>query len=181
MGGDLGIKEFDIQLHNFNKSVMVGFLQLAQNVPVQKWASGSKKVSRIIHEPTLAYDFEGSIRRTTGRGSARQHGHRRWILAHLYEHEKRKRILQGTSAAFPFRSRLTSRVRRRPSSPSTLPHRSLATTLHLVCCPSLGRIRQLIFLLQCCRQERQLRRPSSPTCQTLRKSKSHQPVSAVRG
>ncbi|KAI5451140.1 hypothetical protein NCC49_002016 [Naganishia albida] len=43
MGGDLGIKEFDIQLHNFNKSVMVGFLQLAQNVPVQKWASGSKK------------------------------------------------------------------------------------------------------------------------------------------
>lgn len=45
MGGDLGITEFDIQLHNFNKSVMVGFLQLAQNVPVQKWASGSKKVS----------------------------------------------------------------------------------------------------------------------------------------
>ncbi|KAJ9108030.1 hypothetical protein QFC20_003599 [Naganishia adeliensis] len=43
MGGDLGITEFDIQLHNFNKSVMVGFLQLAQNVPVQKWASGSKK------------------------------------------------------------------------------------------------------------------------------------------
>lgn len=45
MGGDLGITEFDIQLHNFNKSLMLGFLQLAQNVPVQKWASGSKKVS----------------------------------------------------------------------------------------------------------------------------------------
>ncbi|KAJ9115924.1 hypothetical protein QFC22_005067 [Naganishia vaughanmartiniae] len=43
MGGDLGITEFDMQLHNFNKSIMTGFLLVAQNVPVQKWASGSKK------------------------------------------------------------------------------------------------------------------------------------------
>ncbi|KAJ9108562.1 hypothetical protein QFC19_002278 [Naganishia cerealis] len=45
MGGELGIAEFDIQLHNFNKSIMTGFLLIAQNVPVKKWASGSKKVS----------------------------------------------------------------------------------------------------------------------------------------
>ncbi|GHJ90189.1 hypothetical protein NliqN6_6591 [Naganishia liquefaciens] len=43
MGGDIGITEFDIQLHNFNKTIMVGFLPIAQNVPVKKWTSGSKK------------------------------------------------------------------------------------------------------------------------------------------
>jgi hypothetical protein len=44
MGGDSGITEFDIQLHCYNKSIMVGFLPIAQNVPVKKWTSGSKKV-----------------------------------------------------------------------------------------------------------------------------------------
>ncbi|KAJ9121408.1 hypothetical protein QFC24_004746 [Naganishia onofrii] len=43
MGGELGISEFDLQLHNFNKSIMTGFLLVAQNVPVKKWASGSRK------------------------------------------------------------------------------------------------------------------------------------------
>lgn len=41
----MGATEFDIQLHNFNKSIMTGFILVAQNVPVQKWASGSRKVS----------------------------------------------------------------------------------------------------------------------------------------
>ncbi|KAJ9107666.1 hypothetical protein QFC21_001126 [Naganishia friedmannii] len=31
MGGELGISEFDMQLHNFNKSIMTGFLLVAQN------------------------------------------------------------------------------------------------------------------------------------------------------
>lgn len=54
MGGDIGITEFDIQLHNFNKSIMVGFLPLAQNVPVKKWASGTKKVCKEDQDMFLA-------------------------------------------------------------------------------------------------------------------------------
>lgn len=54
MGGDIGITEFDIQLHNFNKSIMVGFLPLAQNVPIKKWTSGTKKVCKKGQETFLA-------------------------------------------------------------------------------------------------------------------------------
>lgn len=34
---------FDIQLHNSNKTVMEGFVPIAQQVPLKKWTSGSNK------------------------------------------------------------------------------------------------------------------------------------------
>ncbi|WVR06207.1 hypothetical protein IAU60_003237 [Kwoniella sp. DSM 27419] len=41
-GGGTGIDSFDIQLHNFNKSVMIGFVPVALRVPMEKLSSGSK-------------------------------------------------------------------------------------------------------------------------------------------
>jgi hypothetical protein len=38
-----GVSTFDIQLHNPNKTILNGFLPLAQRVPLKKFTSGSRK------------------------------------------------------------------------------------------------------------------------------------------
>ncbi|GFZ45370.1 hypothetical protein JCM24511_03096 [Saitozyma sp. JCM 24511] len=39
-GGGTGIDSFDVQLHNSNKSVMIGFLPIALRVPLERLPSG---------------------------------------------------------------------------------------------------------------------------------------------
>ena len=41
-GGGTGIDSFDIQLHNANKSIMVGFIPIALRVPMEKLPTGKK-------------------------------------------------------------------------------------------------------------------------------------------
>ncbi|WVO15785.1 hypothetical protein L204_103447 [Cryptococcus depauperatus] len=41
-GGGSGVQSFDIQLHNANKSVMVGFLPIALRVPMDRLPTGHK-------------------------------------------------------------------------------------------------------------------------------------------
>ncbi|KAH8083234.1 hypothetical protein HD553DRAFT_285905 [Filobasidium floriforme] len=42
-GDGTGVSTFDIQLHNPNKTILNGFLPLAQRVPLKKFTSGSRK------------------------------------------------------------------------------------------------------------------------------------------
>lgn len=42
-GADSGVTAFDIQLHNFNKTIMRGFIPVAQRVPLKRFESGTKK------------------------------------------------------------------------------------------------------------------------------------------
>jgi hypothetical protein len=39
-GGGTGIDSFDVQLHNANKSVMIGFIPIALRVPLERLPSG---------------------------------------------------------------------------------------------------------------------------------------------
>jgi hypothetical protein len=41
-GGGSGIDSFDIQLHNSNKNVMVGFIPIALRVPMERLPNGRK-------------------------------------------------------------------------------------------------------------------------------------------
>ena len=41
-GGGTGIQSFDIQLHNANKSVMVGFIPIALRVPMARLTTGRR-------------------------------------------------------------------------------------------------------------------------------------------
>ncbi|KAK4687176.1 hypothetical protein P7C73_g2948, partial [Tremellales sp. Uapishka_1] len=41
-GGGSGIESFDVQLHNANRNIMVGFIPIALRVPMQRLTTGSK-------------------------------------------------------------------------------------------------------------------------------------------
>ncbi|OCF31303.1 hypothetical protein I317_02207 [Kwoniella heveanensis CBS 569] len=41
-GGGTGIDSFDIQLHNFNSSIMIGFIPIALRVPMERLPTGKK-------------------------------------------------------------------------------------------------------------------------------------------
>jgi len=41
-GGGTGIDSFDIQLHNGNRSIMIGFIPIALRVPMQRLPKGYK-------------------------------------------------------------------------------------------------------------------------------------------